>query len=100
MVNRCCLCCCDGEFVDHLLLHCKFAHALWSEIYAVFGIPKTVNSLLLVWRNWFGKHMSTTWNMVLPCLMCLVWQEQNTHTFEDIERPLDLLKSLLFGTLF
>ena len=44
--------------------------------------------------------MSTTWNMVLPCLICLVWQEQNTHTFEDIERPLDLLKSLLFGTLF
>ena len=104
MVNRCCLCCCDGESMDHLLLHCKFAHALWSEIYAVSGIqwvmPKTVNSLLFVWRNWFGKHMSTTWNMVPPSLMCLVWQERNTHTFEDTERPLDLLKSLLFGTLF
>ena len=33
-------------------------------------------------------------------LTWLVWQEHNTRTFEDIERPLGLLKSLLFGTLF
>ena len=38
--------------------------------------------------------------MVLACLMWLVWQECNTHIFEDNERPLDLLKSLLRGTLF
>ena len=24
LVNRCCLCFCDKETVDHLLLHCKF----------------------------------------------------------------------------
>ena len=30
----------------------------------------------------------------------LVWQEHNTHTFENKERSLDLLKSLLLGTLF
>ena len=22
LVNKCCLCCCDGETADHLLLHC------------------------------------------------------------------------------
>ena len=38
--------------------------------------------------------------MVLAYLMWLIWWEHNTCTFEDIERPLDLLKSLLVGTLF
>ena len=37
-VNRCCLCCCGGEFVDHLLLHYKFSCALWSAVFGVFGI--------------------------------------------------------------
>ena len=38
LVNRCCLCYCDGESVDHLLLHYKFSHALWCEAFTVFGI--------------------------------------------------------------
>ena len=96
-----CLCCCDGEFVDHLLIHCKFSHALWSAVFEVFGVmSKIVSSLLFSWRNWFGKHLSTIWNMGMACLKWLVWKECNTHIFEDKERPLDLLKSFLFGTLF
>ena len=104
LINRCCLCCCDGKTMDHLLLHCKFSRALWSAILKVFGIhwvsPKTVSSLLFPWRNWFGKHLSTIWNMVPACLMWLVWTERNTCTFEENERTLDLLKALLFSTLF
>ena len=56
-------------------------------------MPKMIASLLFSWRNWLGKHLSNIWNMVPACLMWLVWQEHNTHTFEDFERPLDLLKS-------
>ena len=104
LANRCCLCCCDGELVDHLLLHCKFSHALWCEAFAVFGIQwvmlSSFNSFFFMWKNWFGKHRSTIWNMVPACLMWLVWQERNTRTFEDRERTLDHLKSCLFGTLF
>ena len=104
LVNRCCLCCCDGESVDHLLLDCKFSHALWCEAFAVFGIkwvmPRSVSSFFFIWRNWFGKHLSTIWNMITACLMWLVWQKHNTRIFEDKERTLDHLKSLLFGTLF
>ena len=63
-------------------------------------MPKIVSSLLFAWRNWFGKHLSTIWNMVPACLMWLVWTERNTRIFEDKERTLYLLKALLFGTLF
>ena len=74
--NRCCLCCCDGESMDHLLLHCKFSHALWCKVFAMFGIqwvmPRLVSSFFFKWRNWFGKHLSTIWNMVPTCLMWLV----------------------------
>ena len=38
LVNWCCLCRCDEETVDHLLLHCKFASALWSEVLIMFGV--------------------------------------------------------------
>ena len=104
LVNRCCLCCCDGELVDHLLLHCKFSHALWCEVFAVFGIqwvmPRSVKSFFFIWRNWFGKHLSIIWNMVPACLMWLVWQERNARIFEDKVRNLEHLKCLLFRTLF
>ena len=37
LVNWCCLCQRDEETVDHLLFYCKFAHALWSEVFLMFG---------------------------------------------------------------
>ena len=102
--NRCCLCCCDGESMDHLLLHCKFSHALWYEVFAVFGIqlvmPRSVRSFFFIWRNWFGKFLSTIWNLVPAYLMWLVWQECNACIFEDKARTLEHLKCLLFRTLF
>jgi len=32
------MCRCDGEIVDHLLLHCEFAHMLQSEVFLIFRI--------------------------------------------------------------
>ena len=63
-------------------------------------MPRTVASLLFAWKNHLGVHSSTTWNMVPACLMWLIWREQNTRPFEDVERSFDLLKFLLIGTLF
>ena len=103
-VNWCCLCWCDEENVDHLLLRCKFAHALWSEVFLMFGVQcvmlNLVVSLLFAWRNWLGNYSSNVWNMVPACLMWLVWKEHNARTFEDIERPIDPLKTSLVRTLF
>ena len=32
LTTWCCMCCCDGESVDHLLLHCPVTHSLWTFI--------------------------------------------------------------------
>lgn len=49
----------SGETVNHLLLHCNVAYALWSEVFKAFQVhlvmPLTVESLLFGWRNWFGR---------------------------------------------
>ena len=104
LVNWCCLCKCDEETVDHLLLHCKFASALWSEVLIMFGVQwvmsDTIVSLLFAWRNWLGTHSSKVWNMVPTCLMWLVWKERNAQNFEDIERSIDMVKNLMARTLF
>ena len=77
-------------FFEEFHEHCQFEKSLNASF----------SSLLFAWRNWFGKHLSTAWNMVPACLMWLVWKERNTSIFEDKERSLDLLKAFLFGTLF
>jgi hypothetical protein len=38
IVDRCYLCKRDGESVDHILLHCDVASALWNNIFSRFGI--------------------------------------------------------------
>ena len=38
LVSWCCMCRCIGETVDHLLIHCSEASALWSWILGIFGI--------------------------------------------------------------
>ena len=37
-VDWCIMCRCNGETVDHLLLHCDKAYWLWSLVFRSFGI--------------------------------------------------------------
>ena len=38
LANHCCMCCCNEEFVDHLLIFCSVAHFLWMYMLQLFGI--------------------------------------------------------------
>jgi hypothetical protein len=47
------MCKSNGEYVNHLLLHCHVAQELWTLILNVFGVswvmPRGVSDLLACW---------------------------------------------------
>ena len=73
LANHCYVCCCNEEFVDHLLNFCPVAHSLWMYMLQLFEIdwvmPGLVADLLFCWYHWLGKHNSDVWNLVPGCLI-------------------------------
>ncbi len=63
--------------MDHLLLHCNFAFAMWSYVFGLFGVhwvmSQMVADLLAGWRNWFGKRSSVVLHLALLYLMWMLW---------------------------
>ena len=56
--------------------------------------------ILLASMAWLGNHTSYIWNLVLGCLMWIVWLERNHRSFEDTEKTLKELKVLCKCSLF
>ena len=104
MAGWCCMCCCDGETVDHLLLHCSVAQKLWNFVFLTFCIhwvlPRRVVDLLFGWYNWFGKNHSHIWNLIPLYLMWIMWWERNLRTFEDLSISPDQLLGTFVTSLF
>ena len=104
MAGWCCMCCCEGETVDHLLLHCNAVQKLWNFVFDSFHnhwvLLRRVVDLLFGWRNWFGKHYSHIWNLIHLCLMWTVWRERNSRTFEDVSSSPDQLLGNFVTSLF
>ena len=104
LVNLCCLCCRNAVSVGHLLLFCSIAHSLWMYMLQLFGIewvmPGSVVDLLFCWYHWLGKHSSDIWDLVLGCLMWIIWIERNRRSFEDEGKTLVQLLEYCQWTLF
>ena len=99
-----CMCCCDGETISHLLLHCQVAYGLWSIVFWRFGIlwvlPGCVPDLFFCWHNWLGKTHSKIWNMLPSCLFWTLWREQNNRIFENTERTDSQLQEFFSNALY
>ena len=57
MVSRCCMCCCSGETMNHLLICCSIDFELWSFIFRMFGVQwvlpkKGFRFIVLVAMSW------------------------------------------------
>ena len=68
LANRCCMCHCDGESVDHLLLHCPVTHTPCIFMLQAFNIhwvmPSSVTGLLFCSHQWLGNHSLNIWNLI------------------------------------
>ena len=99
------ICHCSRKTLDHLLIHCENAYALWSDMFMMFGIQwvlllDKVASLLFGWCDLLGKHSSNVRNLVPAYMMWLVWKECGSRIFQESVRPIEQVKSLLFCTMF
>uniref|UniRef100_A0A7N2LWU8 PI3K/PI4K catalytic domain-containing protein n=1 Tax=Quercus lobata TaxID=97700 RepID=A0A7N2LWU8_QUELO len=87
----------NAESVDHLLLFCPIAHALWMYMLQLFGIewvmPGSVVGLLFCWYHWLGKHSSDIWDLV-PELNFSLPSKKLSQTSEPRPQPLILRQSM------
>ena len=104
LANRCYMCYCNAESMDHLLFSCPIAYSLWMYMIRLFGIdwvmPGSVVDLLFCWYHWLGKHNSNIWNLVPGCLMWPIWSERNRRSFEDEGKTMVQLVEFCQQTLF
>jgi hypothetical protein len=104
VIDRCCMCKMNGESVDHLLLHCEVARALWNAIFSRFSLswvmPLRVVDLFACWWTGGRSRSAVVWKMVLCCLMWCLWRERNDRQFEDKERTTEDLISFFFHSLY
>jgi hypothetical protein len=104
VIDRCCMCKMNGESVDHLLLHCEVAHALWNAIFSRFSLswvmPHRVEDLFACWWTGGRSRSAVVWKMVPCCLMWCLWRERNDRQFEDKERTIEDLISFFFHSLY
>jgi hypothetical protein len=98
-----CMCKTSGESVNHLLLHCPIAQALWNLILILFGVhwvmPWDVVDLLACWNSSLDKSKAgKIWKMIPHCLMWCLWCERNARTFNGVEKSILALKFHLLQT--
>ena len=89
--NRCFLCGCEEESVNHILIHCTVVRVLWDIVFGLVDVkwvfPETVKEVLVSWRGSFvGKKRKKIWDAIPLCIFWTVWKERNRLAFRGVER--------------
>lgn len=78
ILDWCCMWKKSGEIVDHLVLRCEIASALWAEVlsrvYLAWVMPASMVELLACWSHLGSiKQITTVWKMVPICILWCIW---------------------------
>ena len=62
IVNRCYMCLCNSESINHLFLRCTVAIGLWNMFFSLFGLtwvmPRSLREAFVCWSSWkVGKSI-------------------------------------------
>ena len=92
----CVLCRKDGEYADHLFLHCQFSLNLWSKVLEEFSlqwvVPKHCTDLIELGYGFpFCKKSRSLWNVVVMATCWSIWLERSKRIFEDSIDNVDCL---------
>jgi hypothetical protein len=75
VVEWCCMCKKNEEFIGHLLLHYDVARHIWSFFYSLFGVEwvmlRRVLDLLNSWGNSLGRGQDSA-NLEVGSFVCYV----------------------------
>ena len=87
--SRCSLCLEEEETADHLLVHCRWASALWDLALSLMGVswvqPSNVRDVVVAWKRRMQKSwVLEVWNMVPLSIWWTTWKERNRRIFDDI----------------
>ncbi|RVW55507.1 hypothetical protein CK203_075274 [Vitis vinifera] len=79
--NRCFLCECEEESVNHILIYCTVVRALWDIVFGLVDVkwvsPGTVKEVLASWRgSCVGKKRKKIWDAI-P--LCIFWTVVNSR---------------------
>ena len=86
---RCSFCESETESVDHVLLHCKYVHKVWTDCLKWWGMiwvtPKSVCDLLIWWHSFkFKKRKKLFWEAIPMTILWAVWKRRNDLKFNKV----------------
>ncbi|OUZ99353.1 Reverse transcriptase zinc-binding domain [Macleaya cordata] len=85
--NRCEMCGCCEETVDHLLLHCSVANEVWNFFLGAFSLrwwsPSSPAAVIHAWSGCtFSKEGKTLWSLIPHAIFRVLWKIRNDGQWE------------------
>ena len=103
--NCCFLCGCAEESVNHILIHCIVARALWELVLGLVGVkwvfPESVKEVLFSWTGHLvGKKRKKIWKAIPLCIFWMIWKERNRLAFKGGVLHIQKLKNFFVCNLW
>jgi hypothetical protein len=80
------------------------ASAIWTVLFNRFGMswimPRRVIDLYDCWWSFGRPRSAAVWKMLPTCRFWCLWKEKNDRNFEENERSMGDIISMLFETLY